>query len=78
MTHLPIIVDPSHATFWRSWVESMALASIASGADGIMLEVHPDPLNAAVDPLQPIDFQEFDKLIIKMNKLANSINRKVI
>ena len=77
MTHLPIIVDPSHATFWRPWVESMALASIAAGADGIMLEVHPDPSNAAVDPLQPIDHQEFEKLIIKMNKVANSINRKV-
>ena len=77
MTHLPIIVDPSHATFWRPWVESMALASIAAGADGIMLEVHPDPSNAAVDPLQPIDYQEFEKLIIKMNKVANSINRKV-
>jgi len=78
MTHLPIIVDPSHATFWRPWVESMALASIAAGADGIMLEVHPDPSNAAVDPLQPVDYQEFEKLILKMNKLANSINRKVI
>lgn len=77
MTHLPIVVDPSHATFWRPWVESMALASIAAGADGIMLEVHPDPSNAAVDPLQPIDYQEFEKLIIKMNKVANSINRKV-
>ena len=77
MTHLPIIVDPSHATFWRPWVESMALASIAAGADGIMLEVHPDPSNAAVDPLQPIDYQEFEKLIIKMNKVANSINRKI-
>ena len=59
VTHLPIIVDPSHATFWRPWVRSMALASVASGADGIMLEVHPDPQNSAVDPLQPIDYSEF-------------------
>ena len=43
VTHLPIISDPSHATFWRNWVRSMSLASVASGADGIMLEVHPDP-----------------------------------
>ena len=41
ITHLPIAVDPSHATFWRPWVEPMTLASIASGADAIMLEVHP-------------------------------------
>ena len=43
ITHLPIVVDPSHATFWRPWVEPMSLASVASGADGIMLEVNPDP-----------------------------------
>ena len=79
LTHLPIVVDPSHATFWRPWVSSMALASIASGADGIMLEVHPDPKNAAVDPLQPIDFDEFDKLVKKMNLVAiASQDRKVI
>ena len=39
ITHLPIIVDPSHATFWRPWVKSMALSGIAAGADGIMIEV---------------------------------------
>ena len=65
ITHLPIIVDPSHATFWRPWVKPMALAGIASGADGIMVEVHPDPPNAAVDPLQPIDFKEFESLCKK-------------
>ena len=43
VTHLPIVSDPSHATFWRPWVRPMALASVAAGADGIMLEVHPDP-----------------------------------
>ena len=42
ITHLPIVVDPSHATFWRPWVEPMSLAAVAAGADGIMLEVHPD------------------------------------
>jgi len=79
MTHLPIVVDPSHATFWRPWVPSMTLASIASGADGIMLEVHPDPKNSAVDPLQPIDFNEFGELVKKMNLVAiASQNRKVI
>ncbi len=78
LTHLPIAVDPSHATFWRPWVESMTLASVASGADSIMLEVHPDPPNAAVDPLQPIDFKEFSNLMIKMQNISNVVNRKVM
>ena len=51
VTHLPVMTDPSHATFWQPWVRSMMLASIGAGADGLMLEVHPDPQNAAVDPL---------------------------
>lgn len=79
VTHLPIVVDPSHATFWRPWVFPMSLAGIASGADGIMLEVHPDPENSAVDPLQPIDYQEFSELMKKMNQVAKaSFNRKVL
>ena len=78
ITHLPIIVDPSHATFWRPWVKSMALAGIASGADGIMVEVHPDPSNAAVDPLQPIDFKEFRSLCKSMDDVAKALGRKVL
>ena len=77
ITHLPIAVDPSHATFWRNWVEPMSLAAVAAGADAIMLEVHSDPENSAVDPLQPIDFSSFDKLMKKMNSLANVIDRKI-
>ncbi len=77
ISHLPIISDPSHATFWRPWVSSMTLASISAGADGIMLEVHPDPKNAAVDPLQPIDFKEFENLIKLSRKTAKAIDRKV-
>ncbi|MDA9982382.1 3-deoxy-7-phosphoheptulonate synthase [Gammaproteobacteria bacterium] len=78
LTHLPIVVDPSHATFWRPWVAPMALAGIAAGADGIMLEVHPDPKNAAVDPLQPIDFEEFGHLMQQMDRVAQAVNRRVI
>ena len=55
----------------------MALASIASGADGIMLEVHPDPENAAVDPLQPINFKTFDNLMESMEKVAQSVDRRI-
>lgn len=72
MTHLPVVVDPSHATFWRPWVTPMALASVAAGADGVMLEVHPDPSHAAVDPLQPIDYREFEALVKRMDDVAHA------
>ena len=78
ITHLPIVSDPSHATFWRKWVRSMALASVAAGADGIMLEVHPDPENSAVDPLQPIDYVEFGSLIKEIVIISNGIYNKSV
>ena len=78
ITHLPIVSDPSHATFWRPWVRSMTLASVAAGADGIMLEVHPDPKNSAVDPLQPIDYKEFASIIENINSISKIIYKKKI
>jgi 3-deoxy-7-phosphoheptulonate synthase len=75
VTHLPIVVDPSHATFWRPWVAPMALAAIAGGADGIMIEVHPDPDNAKVDPLQPINFDDFSDLMQRMDAVAHAVDR---
>ena len=56
----------------------MSLSSIASGADGIMIEVHPDPENSAVDPLQPISFEDFKELINSMDKLVKSISNRYI
>jgi 3-deoxy-7-phosphoheptulonate synthase len=53
----------------------MALASLAAGADGVMLEVHPDPLNAAVDPLQPLDFRQFEELMFSMSVLATALGK---
>ena len=78
ITHLPIAVDPSHATFWRPWVAPMALASVAAGADSIMLEVHPDPDNSAVDPLQPIDFKTFSHLMRKMDEIAHITGKQIL
>lgn len=73
LSFLPIITDPSHATFWANWVEPMALASVAAGSDGLMIEVHPDPRNAAVDPLQAISFSEFGQLTKKVASLREAL-----
>jgi 3-deoxy-7-phosphoheptulonate synthase len=59
LTHLPVIVDPSHGTGKRSLVKPLAKASIAVGADGLMTEVHPDPENAWSDGPQSLRFEEF-------------------
>ena len=77
ITHLPIMSDPSHATFWQPWVKSMMLASIAAGADGLMLEVHPDPVNAAVDPLQCSSLEQFDDIMKACRPVAEAIGRTV-
>ena len=56
----------------------MALASVSSGADAIMLEVHPDPENSAVDPLQPVNFEAFEDIMKDMDKIAKLIQNKKI
>jgi len=76
-THLPVLTDPSHATFWQPWVGPMAMASVAVGADGIMLEVHPDPENAAVDPLQAMNYSQFSLLMESLRSVANAIHRRI-
>jgi len=70
-THLPIIIDPSHATGHWDLVESMARASIAAGADGLMIEVHPDPANAYSDGPQSL---KPDKFIALMENLKGFVN----
>ena len=77
LTHLPVAVDPSHACFWRPWVSDLSLASVAVGADALMLEVHPDPPNAAVDPLQAIDYFEFSTLKPKLQSIASILGKNV-
>lgn len=62
-TGLPIVVDPSHATGVRYLVKPMSIASLAVGADGIMVEVHPDPVNALSDGMQSLHFNEFEDLM---------------
>ncbi len=75
LSHLPVIVDPSHAT-GRWWmVEPMALAAIASGADGLLIEVHNDPENALCDGNQSIKPDKLKHLMEKLKLIANAVGR---
>jgi 3-deoxy-7-phosphoheptulonate synthase len=76
-SHLPIIIDPSHATGdWRL-VESMSLAAIAAGADGLIIEVHNDPEHAMSDGAQSLKIDNFTKLVEKGRKIAQVIGRDI-
>jgi len=68
-THLPIVVDPSHGTGHRALVAPMALAGAAVGADGLIIEVHPDPANARSDGDQSLAFEEFGALMDELRRL---------
>ncbi|NDL66185.1 3-deoxy-7-phosphoheptulonate synthase [Anaerotalea alkaliphila] len=74
-SHLPIIVDPSHATGIKDLVPSMSRASIAAGADGLMIEVHPTPATALSDGAQSLTPQEFDRLCRELLPFANLMGR---
>ncbi len=63
LTHLPVIVDPSHACGVRRWVTPMAVAALAAGADGVMVEMHPEPAKALSDGPQALDFEMFRKFM---------------
>jgi 3-deoxy-7-phosphoheptulonate synthase len=71
MSHLPIVVDPSHATGRRSLVGPMAKAAIVVGAHGIMVEVHPDPDKALCDGAQSLDGDSFGELVAGLNRLMH-------
>ena len=66
---VPVIVDPSHSTFKRSYVAAMSRAAVAAGADGLLIEVHPDPEHAWVDPLQALSFSDFSNLVRQINAI---------
>jgi 3-deoxy-7-phosphoheptulonate synthase len=70
-THLPVIVDPSHAAGIRFMVEPLAMAAIAAGADGLMIEVHNNPEKALCDGAQSLTPEMFDHLMKKVDKAAD-------
>lgn len=75
LTHLPIMVDPSHGTGWSEFVPSMSLAAIAAGVDSLMIEVHPNPKRALSDGPQSLNFEDFEKLMTKINRMAEVMGR---
>jgi 3-deoxy-7-phosphoheptulonate synthase len=77
LSHLPVIVDPSHATGLRWMVPSMAKAAIAAGADGVIMEVHYKPETALCDGQQSLSPDEFDTLMADMRKIAEAVGREL-
>lgn len=76
-THLPVIADPSHAGGRRDLVAPLAFAAIAAGADGLLVEVHPDPESAWSDGDQSLDFGEFERLMGQLVPFAEAAGRKL-
>jgi 3-deoxy-7-phosphoheptulonate synthase len=77
LSHLPILVDPSHGTGKRDYVPAMALASLAAGADGLLIEVHPDPDKALSDGAQSLSLSGFEKLVQNLKELAKPLGRVI-
>ncbi len=75
VTHLPIMVDPSHGTGWSEFVPSMSMAAIASGCDSLMIEVHPNPPKALSDGPQSLTPERFDRLMQELAVIGKAVGR---
>ncbi|MFB2771736.1 3-deoxy-7-phosphoheptulonate synthase [Pelatocladus sp. BLCC-F211] len=75
LTHLPIMIDPSHGTGWAAYVPSMAMASIAAGCDSLMIEVHPNPKKALSDGPQSLTPEAFDQLMQELAVIGKAVGR---
>ena len=77
LSHLPILADPSHGTGKRFLVAPLSRAALAVGADGLMIEVHPDPEKALSDGPQSLSFAEFARLMLELKPVAEAVGREV-
>jgi 3-deoxy-7-phosphoheptulonate synthase len=77
MTHLPVILDPSHSTGHADYVTAIARAAIAAGADGLIIEVHPDPEHALSDGRQSLKPEKFTELVKQVGQIAEVMGRKL-
>lgn len=75
LTHLPVIVDPSHATGERHLVGPVSLAAIAAGADGLIVEIHPNPDKALCDGHQSLSLEQFSKLMAQVKTVAGAVGK---
>ena len=76
-SHLPIIVDPSHATGVRAYVKSLSMAAVAAGADGLMIETPPDPSTALSDGPQSLSFDQFEDLTKELRPLVTLLGKRL-
>jgi 3-deoxy-7-phosphoheptulonate synthase len=74
---LPVVIDPSHAAGKRDWVECLTLAGVAAGADGLLIETHPDPAKALSDGPQAVVLSEFPALMEKTRRVAEAMGRTI-
>ncbi len=74
---LPVIVDPSHAAGRRDWVESLTLAGVACGADGLLIETHPEPAKALSDGPQAVPLADFPALMARVRGVASALGRSL-
>jgi len=77
ISHLPVIVDPSHGTGWSSLVPPMAKAALAAGSDGIIVEVHPCPEKALSDGQQSLNLEEFSQMMQGLKEIAKAVGRTI-
>ena len=73
LTHLPVILDPSHASGRRSLIEPLTLAAAAAGLDGALVEVHPDPVTALSDCAQQVDLEEFERIAARVRAVRTAL-----
>lgn len=76
-SHLPLVVDPSHAAGHYSLVPALAKAAVAAGADGLLIEMHPDPRQAMVDGIQSLSPSDFIRLIAELKPVASAVGRYI-
>ena len=77
LTHLPVILDPSHSTGHFDYVAAIARAAVAAGADGLIVEVHPDPAHAVSDGRQSLKPEKFAAMVKQVSQIAEVMDRRI-